>query len=106
MTVDLVALESVVAVFDLGTVVDAARARGYSPAAISRHIGRLERRLGIQLFEPDGRSIRPTSDTVRLVDRARPLLAEVLTFETRGVAQPSRDEALQNRRHPLSPADA
>ena len=81
MRADLVALESVVAVYDLGTVVDAAAARGYSAAAISRQITRVQRRLGFRLFEPRGRTIVPTSHAARLVDIARPVLAEVRMLE-------------------------
>ncbi|MGW9346013.1 LysR family transcriptional regulator, partial [Streptomyces albidoflavus] len=55
--------------------------RGYSTAAISRQIGELQRRLGFRLFEPAGRSIRPSDEALELAARARPLLAEADHFE-------------------------
>ncbi|WP_170285647.1 LysR family transcriptional regulator [Microbacterium rhizomatis] len=79
--VDLGVLKTFLAVIDSGSVVAAARERGYSPAAVSRQIGWLQRRMGVRFFEPDGRSIRPTSDALEFAVRARELVDEVNRFE-------------------------
>ncbi len=79
--VDLSVLKSFIAVIDSGSVVGAARERGYSPAAVSRQIAWLQRRLGVRFFEPQGRSIRPTGDALEFALRARELVDEVERFE-------------------------
>ncbi|MCH6230896.1 LysR family transcriptional regulator [Microbacterium sp. CFH 31415] len=81
MITDLHTLRSFVAVVECGSVVAAARCRGYSAAAVSRHLGRLQRRLGVALFEPDGRGIRPTQHGLQLAEQARELIAEVRRFD-------------------------
>lgn len=60
MIANLTVLTTFVAVMDERSVVAAARARGYSAAAVSKRMGWLQRRLGVRLFVPNGRSIRPT----------------------------------------------
>ena len=79
ITVDV--LKTFVAVIDCGTVVGAARVRGYSPAAVSRQMGWLQRRLGVRFFEPHGRSIRATDAALEYVVRAREFVDEVNRFE-------------------------
>lgn len=74
-------LKTFVSVMECGSVVGAARERGYSPAAVSRHIAWLQKRLGVELFVPDGRSIRPTAAAVAFVDRARDIVDELQRFE-------------------------
>lgn len=74
-------LKTFVSVMESGSVVGAARERGYSPAAVSRHIAWLQKRLGVELFVPDGRSIRPTPAAVAFVDRARDIVEELQRFE-------------------------
>jgi len=74
-------LKTFVAVIDSGSVAAAAHGRGYSPAAVSRQIGWLQRRLGVRLFVPDGRSIRPTQEALEFADRARALVVQVSGFE-------------------------
>ncbi|GAA1854105.1 LysR family transcriptional regulator [Microbacterium koreense] len=78
---DIGLLRTFVAVIDSGSVVAAAREVGYSPAAVSRQLARLQRRLEVRFFEPDGRSIRPTADALAFVVRVRPLLEEASRFE-------------------------
>jgi len=78
---DLAALRSFVAVVDNGSIVDAARVCGYSAPAVSRHIGALERELGVTLFERTGRSVRPSVAARALAERARLLLEEAEQFD-------------------------
>lgn len=81
MPIDIRLIRTFVAVFDEGSVVGASRARGYSPAAVSRQIGALQRRLGVLLFEPEGRSIRPTDAAFELVAHARVYLEAADDFD-------------------------
>ena len=87
-------LKTFVAVVDCGSIVGAARARGYSPAAVSRQMGWLQRRLGVTFFEPEGRSIRATEAALEYAARAREFVDEVYRFEryssTFGRTLPSR----------------
>lgn len=78
---DLELLRTFVSVVDHGSVVGASRARGYTPAAISRQMARLQRRLGVRLFQPQGRGIRPTQIAIDVSARARKLLEESDRFE-------------------------
>ena len=81
MIADIRALRSMVEVVDRGSVVAAARACGYSPAAVSRQLARLQNRIGVTLFEPDGRGIRPNDRGMCVAEEARRLIAEVARFE-------------------------
>lgn len=74
-------LKTFLAVVDAGSVIGAARKRGYSAAAVSRQMAELQRRLDIQLFEPDGRGIRPSAHALQLAERARGLMAEADRLE-------------------------
>lgn len=58
-------------------------------SAVSKRISALEDELGAELVEPDGRRVRLTPAAVRLLRRARPLVAELreaLREEVRGPA--------------------
>lgn len=74
-------LRTFVAVVDHGSVIAAARECGYTPAAVSRQMSRLQRRLGVALFEPDGRGIRATAIAEELATGARRLLRESSEFD-------------------------
>ena len=64
-------IDSFLAVFELENVTLAARQLNISQPAVTRRIKELEYTLGVQLFQPHGRNIRPTSE-------ARALLPELL----------------------------
>lgn len=68
-------LQYLVAIEAAATWGDAAANLGVSPSALSQGIAELERRLGVRLFERDGRRRVPTRDH-----------AEVLRYATRTVA--------------------
>lgn len=99
ITVDV--LKTFVAVIDCGSVVGAARVRGYSPAAVSRQMGWLQRRLGVKFFEPHGRSIKATDAALEYAARAREFVDEVHRFERysnafgRAVRPPEERAALE-----------
>jgi DNA-binding transcriptional LysR family regulator len=74
-------LKTFVMVVECGSMVEAARRRGYSAGAVTRQMGWLQRRLGVRLFEPEGRSIRPTDDAIGLVEYARAAIDEADRFD-------------------------
>ena len=70
-------LEYLVAAVDESTWKDAAAANGVSPSALSQGIGELERRLGVRLFDKQGRRRVPTAEAHDAVAYAVRILAEM-----------------------------
>ena len=56
---------------------DAAAANGVSPSALSQGIGELERRLGVRLFDKQGRARVPTAEAHAAAGHATRILAEL-----------------------------
>lgn len=79
--VSLRTLRTLVAVVDGGSFVAGARSRGYSTAQVSRQMNQLQRRLGAQLFEKDGRVLRATPYGLQVTEQARGVLAEADRFD-------------------------
>lgn len=84
--IDLEILRTFIAVVDQGSVVGASRICGFTPSAVSRQMSGFQRRLGVTLFEPDGRGIRPTPIAYDISARARLLLEESVSFEAQTYA--------------------
>jgi DNA-binding transcriptional LysR family regulator len=72
--IDLVALRSLLALEDHGTVSAAAQATGYTPSAVSQQIKRMERDLGVVLLERVGRGVVLTDPGRLLVEHGRGIL--------------------------------
>ncbi|RPH67212.1 MAG: LysR family transcriptional regulator [Burkholderiales bacterium] len=70
-------MQTFVAVVDAGSFVRAAEALGTSKAAVSRHVGELESRLGVRLMNRTTRRLSLTEDGSVFLERCRGLLAEV-----------------------------
>lgn len=64
-------LKSLLAVVERGSIADAARSEGLTPAAVGQRIQALERELGVELLNRAGHTVRPTEACFRLVPRAR-----------------------------------
>src|SRR5690606_5407201 len=74
---DLTPLRCFVAVASRGSVHAAARDLHLSQASVSRHVQRLERELGAELFvRRDGRALEPTDAGRRVLVLGRDLLAD------------------------------
>ncbi|MGP3913750.1 LysR family transcriptional regulator [Nonomuraea sp. 10N515B] len=71
---DLRQLRGFVAVAGAGTVTEAATALGLAPASVSEQVRRLERSLGVALFERTPRGMRLTEPGAALLARAQGLL--------------------------------
>ncbi len=70
-------MQAFVAVVDAGSFVKAADALGSSKAAVSRHVGELESRLGVRLLNRTTRRLSLTEEGRVFLDRCRELLADV-----------------------------
>jgi DNA-binding transcriptional LysR family regulator len=69
-------LSSLLLVVDTGSMAEAARRVGVTPAAIAQQMAALERELGITLFVRSGRTVIPTEAGHRVIERARDLVAD------------------------------
>ncbi|GAA1122784.1 LysR family transcriptional regulator [Kribbella jejuensis] len=74
---DIRQLRCLVEIVDSGTFTDAAIELGISQAAVSRNLLALERELGVRLLHRTSRSLTPTTAGVRVLARARHILAEL-----------------------------
>jgi DNA-binding transcriptional LysR family regulator len=73
---DTAFLSNLLLVVDTGSMAEAARRAGVTPAAIAQQMSALERELGITLFVRSGRTVIPTEAGHRVIERARGLVAD------------------------------
>ncbi|MCD0502821.1 LysR family transcriptional regulator [Bordetella petrii] len=73
---DIRYLNNFLKVVALGSMSEAARQLGLSPAAVAQQMRALERELNVSLLERQGRSVRPTAAGQRLVERGRLLVQD------------------------------
>ena len=90
MTEDIGELKAFVAVAGAGGFREAARMLQASPSGLSEAVRRLESRLGVRLLHRTTRSVLPTEQGERLLERAAPAFAE-LADALKAVAS-SRDQ--------------
>ncbi|WP_188589136.1 LysR family transcriptional regulator, partial [Achromobacter denitrificans] len=69
-------LRTLVAIADLGSFAEAARALHLAPPTVSLHVSDLETRIGAPLLSRRRGQVRPTAIGETLLERARRLLAE------------------------------
>jgi len=81
-------IDALLALESCGTVSEAATRLRLTQSAVSKRIQALQTTLGLQLVEPDGRRIRLTAQAIALLERARPLVAEL-----RSLAHPLERES-------------
>jgi DNA-binding transcriptional LysR family regulator len=70
-------MSSFVAVVEAGSFVGAAQTTGLSKAAVSRHVGELEQRLGVRLLQRTTRRLSLTDEGRLFFDRAKELLEAI-----------------------------
>ena len=92
--IDLVAVESLVAVERCGSVVGAAEELGFTPSAVSQQVKRLERQVGVTLLDRAGRGVVLTAAGRRLVDEGRVLSAQVEGLRSRLQGEGGRPSGL------------
>ncbi len=76
-------IDALIALDQFGTVTEAATRLRLTQSAVSKRIRSLQDAVGFALVEPDGRRVRLTPGAINLLERARPLVAEL-----RGLTQP------------------
>jgi DNA-binding transcriptional LysR family regulator len=81
------AIAAFVAVAESGAFVTAARRLGRSPAAVTRAVADLERRLSVRLFNRTTRAVALTDAGRQHLERARQILAEVAALESTAAAE-------------------
>jgi DNA-binding transcriptional LysR family regulator len=84
------AMTAFVAVCDAKGFAAAARRLGLSPSVVTRLVGRLEGRLGVQLLERTTRSVRLTEAGARYLERVKRTLSDI--EEAEEIARTDREE--------------
>jgi DNA-binding transcriptional LysR family regulator len=70
-------IDALIALERFGTVSEAAVRLRLTQSAISKRIQALQRSIGVRLVERDGRRVRLTAHAIDLLERARPLVADL-----------------------------
>src|SRR5215217_2838624 len=81
-------LETFVCVVDLGSMAEAARRLGITPAAVGQRMRALETEIGVPLVARAGRRVSPTSAGAALVEPARRILGDIANLQI--AAQPDQ----------------
>src|SRR3979409_2052739 len=77
---DLADLEAFIAVCEIGSMTDAAKRIGITESAVSHTIRRMERRLGVTLFDRSARPLKMTVLGTQLYQRGQKLLADATSI--------------------------
>lgn len=70
-------LESFLAVVEFGSMAEAARRLGVTPAAVAQRVSALENEIGATLLSRAGRTVRPTEAGTAILERGQHVLREV-----------------------------
>lgn len=70
-------IDALIALEKFGTVSEAAIRLRLTQSAVSKRIQALQRAVGFRLVEPEGRRLRLTAAAIDLLERARPLVADL-----------------------------
>jgi len=70
-------IDALIALETFGTVSEAAVRLRLTQSAVSKRIQALQRSVGFRLIEPEGRRVRLTARAQELLERARPLVADL-----------------------------
>jgi DNA-binding transcriptional LysR family regulator len=70
-------LDALIAVFESGSIAEAARRLNITPAGVAQQIRVLESEVGVRLVTRSGRSSRPTAAAAAILERARRIRDEV-----------------------------
>ncbi|HEY2257991.1 MAG TPA: LysR substrate-binding domain-containing protein [Variovorax sp.] len=74
---DIRFLETFVLVAQLGSIAEAARRQGLTPASVAQRLAVLEADIGGKLVTRSGRTVSPTEAGLRVLERAQSVLREV-----------------------------
>lgn len=95
-------MSSFVAVVEAGSFVGAADATGTSKAAISRHVGELEQRLGVRLLQRTTRRLSLTDEGRIFFERAKDLLSALDEAESELTSRSGEPSGLIRINAPLT----
>ena len=70
-------LQTYVHVVELGSIAQAARHQGLTPATVQQRLRALETDMGSALIARSGRTVKPTPAGTRILERARAILRDV-----------------------------
>ncbi|MGE8659899.1 MAG: LysR family transcriptional regulator [Achromobacter sp.] len=70
-------LQTYVHVVELGSIAQAARHQGLTPATVQQRLRALEAEMGSALIARSGRTVKPTAAGTRILERARNLLRDL-----------------------------
>jgi DNA-binding transcriptional LysR family regulator len=70
-------LQSFIYVAELGSIAEAARQLDLTPAAVAQRVKMLESELGISLIRRSGRTVAPTEEGARILERGRKVLRDI-----------------------------
>ncbi|ADP14565.1 bacterial regulatory helix-turn-helix protein, LysR family protein 37 [Achromobacter xylosoxidans A8] len=70
-------LQTYVHVVELGSIAQAARHQGLTPATVQQRLRALEADMGSALIARSGRTVKPTQAGLRILERARAILRDV-----------------------------
>lgn len=68
-------LETLISVAEAGSMAEAARRQGLTPAAVNQRVRTLERDLGAALFQRAGKTVVPTAACCRVLEQAKDLVS-------------------------------
>src|SRR6478736_5006378 len=97
-------LASLVTVIECGSIAEAARRLGVTPAAIKQRVRAVETEVGAALLVRSGRVVRPTVAGAALLDRARLIIDGVRDLTSIGASDNLRGEIRLFACRRLSPA--
>ncbi|MDB5923863.1 MAG: hypothetical protein JWN13_2799 [Betaproteobacteria bacterium] len=80
-------IEALAALEQCRTISEAATRLRLTQSAVSKRIQALQKTMGFRIVEPDGRRVKLTSEAVHLIERARPLLADLRSLARAGPAE-------------------
>lgn len=80
-------IEALATLERFGTVSEAATRLRLTQSAVSKRLQALQRSVGFRIVEPEGRRLRLTAEALGLLERARPLLAELRALAAPGLAE-------------------
>jgi DNA-binding transcriptional LysR family regulator len=78
---DVSFLTNFLLIADSGSIAEAARRIGITPAAVAQQVQSLEREFGVELLVRSGRTVMPSEAGYRVIARARSLIHEFLALK-------------------------
>ena len=98
---DISELRTFVKIVEAGSLAAAARRLDSSPAAVSRVLAKLEKRLSVRLIERTSRPFCPTAEVQSFYDRCLTILSEISAAEAEASASAHSPNGLLHLAAPI-----